>query len=125
MAIGIGKCVPNLRVANVDASLAFYVDRLGFTMDWDDAGVGFDERMYASISRDDCQICLSAHAGDGSTGASVWAYVKDVRALHADLVERGATPDHEPREEPWGETSFSLRDPDGNKICFTQPAEKS
>ncbi len=116
----LGKCVPNLHVASVAKALEYYRGALGFALDWDDAVMGFDHMMYASISRDEFQICLSEHEGDGGTG-SVWGYVSDVHALAAELRASGAIIDHGPRKMPWGDTQIQVRDPDGNILCFNQP----
>jgi catechol 2,3-dioxygenase-like lactoylglutathione lyase family enzyme len=43
-----------LHVSNVEASLRFYVDRLGFTIPWQTEGV-------AQVDRDGCALILSQH----------------------------------------------------------------
>ena len=35
----LGAGAPIFRVANVRASLAYYVEQLGFTVDWDEGGL--------------------------------------------------------------------------------------
>ena len=122
MEIRLDKCVPNLRVASVARALAYYRDVLGFAVDWDDEGLGFDHTMYASLSRGDCQICLTEHESDGNVG-SVWCYVSDVRALYEEFAATGALIEQRPEAMPWGEVSMRLRDPDGNLICFNEPQQ--
>jgi catechol 2,3-dioxygenase-like lactoylglutathione lyase family enzyme len=48
-------------------------------------------------------------------------YVSDVDAMHARIVEAGLTPEFEPRDAPWGERYFHLRDPDGHELSFARP----
>ena len=48
-------------------------------------------------------------------------YVADVDAMHARAVEAGFTPEFAPRDAPWGERYFHLRDPDGHELSFARP----
>lgn len=48
-------------------------------------------------------------------------HVDDVDALHARAVAAGFTPEAEPRDAPWGERFFHLRDPDGHELSFARP----
>lgn len=119
------RAVPNLPVRDARASIAFFTERLGFKLDWDDAVVGTPKVMYASLSRGDFQICVDEHASQKAGAASVWGYVSDVRALFDEFKAAGAALHKEPEEMPWGEIELDVRDLDGNGICFTQPAPKN
>ncbi len=48
-------------------------------------------------------------------------YVDDVDAFHANAVEQGHEPQFEPRDAPWRERYFHLRDPDGHELSFAKP----
>jgi len=48
-------------------------------------------------------------------------YVDDVDAMHARALAAGFTPQAEPRDAPWGERFFHLRDPDGHELSFAKP----
>jgi hypothetical protein len=48
----------------------FYVDFLGFTIDWEHR-FGHNFPLYVQISRDDCTLHLSEHHGDCSPGAAI------------------------------------------------------
>ena len=48
-------------------------------------------------------------------------YVDDVDAMHARAVAGGFTPEALPRDAPWGERFFHLRDPDGHELSFARP----
>jgi catechol 2,3-dioxygenase-like lactoylglutathione lyase family enzyme len=48
-------------------------------------------------------------------------YVADVDAFHARALAAGLTPEDEPRDAPWGERFFHLRDPDGHELSFATP----
>jgi len=44
----------------------------------------------------------------------------NVDAKYAELVAAGITPRSEPRDWPWGNREFIVKDPDGYKLCFWQ-----
>lgn len=121
MSIRLEKGIPTLPVKDVPKAIAYYQKALGFQLDWDDSVVGTPAVMYASISRDEFQICLTAHAGLGAR-TETWCYVSDARALFEDLSSRGANLPKRLEEMSWGEIELEHVDPDGNKICFTQRA---
>jgi len=60
----------------------------------------------------------------GRGGAALGVTVADVDALHRRAAERAAalvlTLSGPPKEHPWGEKSFLLVDPDGNRWEITQ-----
>ncbi len=105
-------------VTEVAAALAFYRDRLGFS-------VGFvmgEPADYAMVQRDSvCLHLMPAAWGKGGAGASsVYVFTPAVDALHAELLGRGATVALGPQDEPYGMREFQLRDPDGNALTFGQ-----
>lgn len=104
----LGGAIPILRVTNLDASLAYYVDRLGFTIEWRDAGV-------ASVSRDKASLMLS-EGDQGQAGTWVYVGVADADAVHRDLVDRGATIRLPPGNYPWGARELQVTDPDGHVL---------
>ncbi|MFA9289464.1 MAG: VOC family protein [Weeksellaceae bacterium] len=44
--------------------------------------------------------------------------VDDVDAFHAGALEKGLKPASDPRDWPWGNREFVMRDPDGYKLVF-------
>ena len=81
----IGAVIPILRIFDEAKAREFYVDFLGFTVD-------FEHRfepgapLYMQVSRGDCLLHLSEHHGDSSPGAKVRIAIDDVDALHAELI---------------------------------------
>jgi catechol 2,3-dioxygenase-like lactoylglutathione lyase family enzyme len=60
-------------------------------------------------------------ADPGSNGPGIFVYlsVDDVDECHRELLEQGLKPASEPRNQPWGNREFILRDPDGyNLVIF-------
>ena len=105
------ECViPILRVARLDASVAYYVERLGFRVDWQEPGV------MASVSRDGKAIMLCEGA-QGNPGTWVWIGVHDAAALHAELAAKGAVIRMTPANFPWA-LEMHVTDPDGHVLRF-------
>jgi catechol 2,3-dioxygenase-like lactoylglutathione lyase family enzyme len=119
---------PVLHVTNVEASLRFYVDRLGFTIAW-----RYDENGRASVAqvdRERCALILADHwpekAGKGLMFISLNvepptrdAAVAALDALRAELEARGASV----KDGSWGYRLLVVDDPDGNQLFFNYPSE--
>lgn len=102
--------IPILRVADLAASLGFYRQVLGFSVDWE-AGADM-----ASVSRDGKPIML-CHGGQGQPGTWVWVGVEDARALHDEVAARGARIRLAPARHEWA-LEFQVEDPDGHVLRF-------
>ncbi|HET9181623.1 MAG TPA: glyoxalase superfamily protein [Candidatus Angelobacter sp.] len=119
---------PVLHVKDVEASLRFYVDRLGFTCPW-----RFDEggRAYvAQVDRQGCALILAKtwpeKVGKGLMFISLnvepetrEAAVIELDALRAELESRGVAV----KEGEWGYRLLVVDDPDGNQLFFNYPKE--
>jgi len=46
--------------------------------------------------------------------------VDDADASYQEVVAKGIKPSSEPRDWPWGNREFVVRDPDGYKLVFFQ-----
>lgn len=112
VSVAFNGAVPILRVTNIEASLRYYVDVLGFKMDWRDDD---DGPTFASVSHGKCQLFL-ASGDQGHPGSWLWVGVSDVDALHEELVRQGARVRHPPTNYPWGSREMHLDDPDGNVL---------
>jgi predicted enzyme related to lactoylglutathione lyase len=101
---------PILRVENMEVSLQFYVDVLGF----ENAKWGGED--FTSVSRDRAAIYL-CQRGQGRGGAWIWIGVEDVEQLHEEYKSRGVTIRLQPTNYPWA-LEMQIEDPDGNVIRF-------
>lgn len=109
------RVVPTLRITDQAASFAFYVDGLGFQVDWEHRfEPGFP--VFMQISREEMVLFLTEHTGDCSFGALVHLYVPDVDAWFAEFRSRGVPIQEPPNEGLPGLRSMMIVDPDGNKI---------
>jgi catechol 2,3-dioxygenase-like lactoylglutathione lyase family enzyme len=99
---------PILRVENMQASLDFYVSKLGFkNVHW-----GSDE--FTSISRDRASLYL-CRGGQGRGAAWVWVGVEDAEKLHEELKAKGIAILMPPTNYSWA-LEMHIEDPDGNVL---------
>lgn len=113
--------IPILRIFDEAAARAFYVDFLGFKVDWEHR---FEPGMplYAQVSRGDCVLHLSEHYGDCCPGAALRIEVADIEALHAEISAKHIRPVRPGIvERPWGRRELEARDPFGNRLVFDAP----
>ena len=101
---------PILRVESMDASLSFYVEKLGFrNVVW-----GNDE--FTSVNREGARIYLCR--GDQGRGAAwIWVGVESVDELERELEAQGVAIRMRPTNFPWA-LEMHVEDPDGNVIRF-------
>ncbi|HEY0065444.1 MAG TPA: VOC family protein [Telluria sp.] len=109
--------IPQLRITNAQRSLAFYVDGLGFAIDWEHQfEPGFP--LFLQITRAGQTLFLTEHAGDCEAGGAVYFQVADALACYAEFCAKGIVADQPPGETPWETVEFVLTDPDGNRLRF-------
>lgn len=108
-------------VADVGRALAFYVERLGFEVEFK---MG-DPPEYAILDKDAVSVHLmpAERAPDTLGKSSIYVFVADVDALHGTLAARGCAFEEVPADYDYGMREMSVRDPDGNRITFGQPTK--
>lgn len=114
----LGPTTPILRIFDEAKAKEFYVEFLGFRVDWEHRFAP-DLPLYAQVSRDGCVLHLSEHHGDGSPGTAIRIETSDLDSLHAELAAkryRYARPGIE--KQPWGR-DMSVKDPFGNRLTFS------
>lgn len=115
----IHRTTPILRIFDEAKAREFYVDFLGFKIDWEHR---FEPNLpiYLQVARDGCVLHLSEHHGDCSPGAAMRIEVDEIGALHAELTAKQfkyARPSLD--DTPWGTRDMSVKDPFGNRLTFT------
>lgn len=114
------RTIPLLRTFPGREAHRFYVDFLGFTVDWEHR-FGDDMPLYQQVSRDGCVLHLSEHHGDATPGSAVRIEIADVRALQRELAASQVYPLRIGlSREPWGD-DLELPDPFGNRLVFHTP----
>ena len=82
------RVMPTLRMTDYAKSKAFYVDGLGFKIDWEHR---FDAHLpvFIQVSRDGLAFFVTEHTGDCPTGGLIHLYVPDVDAWFAEFMGKG------------------------------------
>ena len=121
-----------LAVADVERSVAFYRDRLGFEVE-----AVYDDPPYATLSlaatrlslaeqghpaEDRPGVAMTAPADPSQASVVIVVEVDDARAEYARLAEAGVRFLAELYEPPWGGCRFFCVDPDGYLVEIEQPA---
>lgn len=113
------RVFPQLRMTSWDRTRAFYMDGLGFTVDWEHRfEPGFP--VFASVTRAGLSLFLSEHSGDGALGGAAYLVVDNVDALFEEIRGRNIMADP-PEDTPWGTREITVLDPDGNALRFGNP----
>ncbi len=119
----IRELVPLLFVADIQRSLAFYRDRLGFAVmaNWELAGKLAWCRLARRVGPD-----ARASRGRGwprrgrGHGVAFYFICDDADAMHAELLERGLRLEP-PQLAHYGMKQVFVPDPDGYSLCFESP----
>lgn len=118
--VGLGSGIPILRIFDLEKAREFYLDFLGFTMDWDHRFAP-NSPTYMQISRSGLTLHLSEHHGDASPGATVFVRIEGVDVFHAELIGKDyAYSKPSIQEDAPGGRTLQVPDPFGNRIRFTE-----
>jgi catechol 2,3-dioxygenase-like lactoylglutathione lyase family enzyme len=110
-------------VADQDAALAFYTEKLGFEVRGDERfGEGGEHRwLEVAPPGSTARLALNLPMGGSPGGSAIGVETRDVRAEHARLRAIGGVDvDAELMEAPGAPLMFSVRDPDGNHIWVVE-----
>ncbi len=120
-AIEIKVVSPVLVVSDVNASVAYFKDVLGF-----DVMFTFGEPTeYGATTRGDVQIHLSKDYLGGRVGkGGCYISMLGVDAIYAELKAKGVTIVEDIATRPYGMRDFYIADPDGNTIGFGEPVQE-
>jgi uncharacterized glyoxalase superfamily protein PhnB len=120
MTIAFQAPIPLLRIFDVDKAREFYLEYLGFTVDWEHR-FGDTFPIYMQISRAGLMFHLTEHHGDCCPGSTVFVWMSGIDEFHQELVSKNY-----PRLRPEIETTFygakcvQLHDPFGNRLRFNE-----
>ena len=74
---------------------------------------------FLSIDKEDKpEFRKEANHSDKGAGLFIYLSVEDVDDFYKDLLLKGLTPSSKPRDFPWGNREFVIRDPDGYKLVI-------
>ena len=114
------RVIPILRMFSVEKAREFYVDWLGFTVDWEHR---FDPAapLYMQISRGGVVLHLSEHHGDGTPGSAVFVDMTGLAELHREIMAKSykyMRPDIQ--RTPWNTSEMTLTDPFNNRLSLNE-----
>jgi uncharacterized glyoxalase superfamily protein PhnB len=116
---------PSLTSTDLQRSIAFYRDVLGFMAgeEWREKGVLVGVELHAGavtfmLSQDDFAKGRDRLKGVGARFYCTTA--QDIDRFASQIRERGGVLDQEPKDMPWGKRVFMISDPDGFKLTFQQ-----
>jgi lactoylglutathione lyase len=124
-ALKMSSASPSLTVNDLDRSLSWYRDVVGFDVEetWKEGEKVIGVSLRAGdvsfmIGQDDWKKGRDRKKGEGfrifcTTRKSVDDIAKRIKA-------KGGRLDHEPQDQPWGMRDISVTDPDGFKITIAQ-----
>lgn len=125
--LALSSASPSFTVDDLESSLAFYRDVLGFAVEetWkDDEGSVMGVSLKAGdvsfmIGQDDWKKGRDRKKGEG---LRIYCETrKSVDDLAKRIEANGGRLDQGPTDEPWGVRDISLTDPDGFKITIARP----
>lgn len=117
-AISFAAPIPILRIFDEAKAREFYVDFLGFAVDWEHRFAP-GAPLYCQVSLGACRLQLSEHFGDGTPGTIVKVATGGLAAYHAALLAkryRHARPMLQ--DQDWGERQMTIADPFNNRLVF-------
>ena len=123
--------IPELSVSNLERTRAFYIDTLGFKMEYERP-----EKKFIFLSLEENQMMFEEENGNWSVGELVYPYgrginfemtVSDVERLYQRILDAGVEPFREMKisryrsgDEDIVQKEFLVQDPDGYLLRFTE-----
>jgi len=116
----------SLTANDIDRSLAWYTDVLGFTIDQKHEREG--TMVAVSLKAGDARIVLGRDDGakglnrvKGAGCSMMFTTTQDIDALAQRIKAAGGALLTEPETAPWGPRLFRIADPDGFTFVFSSP----
>jgi uncharacterized glyoxalase superfamily protein PhnB len=121
--VRLSEVSPSFTVNNLEKSMSWYQDVLGFAVDerWERDGKLLGVSLKAGgvtfmIGQDDWKKGRDRKKGEGFR---LYCSTKqDVDSLARRIRSKGGALDSEPTDQPWGTRDFSVTDPDGFKLTI-------
>jgi uncharacterized glyoxalase superfamily protein PhnB len=118
----VTSLAPQFLVDDLPAAITYYIDQLGFKLDF------VYESFYASVSRDGFSIHLKCSPKTLADRAhrkqnehlDVYVGVQGIETLFEELKSKGAQIIRSLEDRPWACKDFSIEDPDGYILCFSE-----
>jgi uncharacterized glyoxalase superfamily protein PhnB len=126
--------IPAIRVRDMAPALAFYLDKVGFTLE---RGGPKDDN--SAVARGDARLMLETAEDMYSDGynqairgrlgspSAIALYIEapDLEALYDRVRAAGVRVLDPIADRPWGQSEFTIEDPDGTWLTFWRGAEET
>lgn len=113
--------MPHLPVRDMDRSIEYYQEALGFRLGWRTADGG----LAALVSGDIEVLLLVPWSGDAPPPPqSAYVYVEDPNSLCAEYQQAGADVIEPVASRPYGMRDFVVQDPDGHRFRLGRGEER-
>lgn len=109
--------VPILPVRNMDESLAFYLDVLGFKVAWI-----WDDNGYAAIQCGDIEFHLDVQESFTTYRAHSYLFVQNIDEIYTLYKSKALDIVQDIEQKPWGVREFTFRDVNGHMFRVAQEA---
>ena len=117
----VRELIPLIWVKDIEATVSFYRDRLGFQMaaSWEEDG----KLNWCRMERDGAALMFQKpHHGHINLdarprGVILYFICDDAEAMYTDLMARGLTP-KPPTTVSYGMRQVTVFDPNGYEVCF-------
>lgn len=117
--------IPHLRILGYDEAVAFYVDVLGFEIDFEWRN-GPRLPVYMGTRRGTLYAHLSEYevSGPPGEGRGMVLSVDDADQWYEALKQKGISFEREIQTQPWGARDFIVHDPFDNTIVVMSSASE-
>jgi hypothetical protein len=121
--------IPVLRIFSEESARQFYLDFLGFMLDFGGPTTGGDSPFYGQISRPGATLQLTEHRYEPGPGATVDIWIAGLDGYRDELIAKdlgvfGPALGVPPIEEThWGARLLTMPDPFGNHLRISEPTD--
>lgn len=123
--------IPVLRIFSESGAMRFYVEFLGFTLDFGGPSSGGDSPFYGQVSRPGATLQLSAQPYEPGPGATIDIWITGLDGYREELLTRDlgvfGTALGVPQivETHWGARMLPIPDPFGNNLRISEPTDRA
>ena len=112
---------PMMHTRDLQASIAFYRETLGFSVDatWPPDG----EPSWAALSHGAARFMITVDTAEPALTGRLYFYPDDVDEYYKNVSNRGAQVLRPPAATVYNMYEFSIEDPNGYLLSFGQPVE--
>jgi uncharacterized glyoxalase superfamily protein PhnB len=121
----VTRVTPILRMFNYAKAVEFYVNWLGFTINWEHR---FEPTapLYMEVAREGITLHLTEHHGDATPGSRVSVECTGLKEFHQQLLEKNYPYNRPGLEETfYGTWCVEVIDPFGNRLTFNEPVNQA